>query len=172
MGTEELPPKDILVTNEKDLMLKGKGLPETVLSNALKNKITIIKPENYKLKERAYEYILTQRNTTADILTTHPFPNQFLGELIVFLPRMKSLEFLFHLLQTGVITQNLLKSINIKHLNSEKFPCSFFIGHMAELDSWKNFTEPSFLGYPKRELSLNLHCTRKSFKFHTEAVYE
>lgn len=149
---------------------RGEFNPNTILKNAHENKITIYKPDNYKIKKEGYKDILRYKNAT--ILSTTPAPNSILGDLLVFFPKIDNLLLFFSMMRSKAITQQLLRIVNIKYLSPEKFPCSFFIGHMPELNVWHNFKEESFLGYPERELHLNLYCSQKKFKFHTKEITE
>lgn len=152
------------------LMRREEFDPKVVLRNADENKITVCKSDNYKIKKEGYEEILRYKN--ADILSTTPAPNALLGELLVFFPNINALLFLFSIMHSKVLTKGLLSKASVRYLSPEKFPCSFFIGHMPELNVWHNFKEKSFLGYPERELHLNLYCSQKKFKFHTEEITE
>jgi len=152
------------------VLVEGQNLnPNLVIENSKKNKITIYKPKDYKIKKEGYEEILNYKNT--DILSTSPPPNHIFGEVLIFFPNTKALHFLFLVMHLGDLGK-VLSKLCIKYLSPEKFPCSFFLGHIPELPTWKDFTEESFLGYPTRSLSLNSHLSKKKFKFHTETIID
>lgn len=172
-------PQPIIHTKNRFLTMTKKDITiicpadfssDVIINNAKENKITICKEENYKLKDEAFDYILKHKNI--DVLSTNPQPGQFLGEMAAFYPNISSLIYMFNIRTIGLATKNLLNAIKVKYVNYKILPCSFFIGHMPELQNWENFTEESFLGYPERELLLNSHLSTKNFKFHTEAIYE